>query len=108
MMGFCVLFPLPNVFGSNDGSHGGPNYTICSINSPNLIMFHSGGVDSSSETYMMHVGDYEIKPPLYKEFIKKSIGIHTSRKLERGLVYFYLALYSNVIDASIIYKNINH
>ena len=38
---------------------------------------------------MMCVGDYEIKPPLYKNFIEKMKCICTNDRLENGLMYLY-------------------
>ena len=48
-------------------------------------------VHSPFETNMTSVGDYEIKPPIYKSFIEKNKCMHTNGRLENGL---------NVINAS--------
>ena len=34
-------------------------------------------------------GHYEIKPPIYKKFLKKNKCIHSNNMLENGLIYLY-------------------
>ena len=36
---------------------------------------------------MTCVGDYEIKPPIYENFLEKNKCIHTNDRVENGLTY---------------------
>ena len=38
---------------------------------------------------MTGVGYYEIKPPIYEEFLEKKKCTHTKYKLENGFIYLY-------------------
>ena len=42
---------------------------------------------------MMCVGHYEIKPPIYENFIEGNIYIYTNGVLENGLMYLYQTFY---------------
>ena len=61
------------------------------------------GLDSSLETWMIFVGHYEFKPPIYQKVIKKNKCIRTNGMLENGLMYLYWAFHFNVINASTTY-----
>ena len=47
-----------------------------------------GGGDSSLETFMMCMGDYEIETPITKYLIEKKC-MHINSKLENGFMYLY-------------------
>ena len=44
------------------------------------------GVDSSLEAWMVFVGQYEIKLPMYEKVIEKNKWIRTNNMLENELV----------------------
>lgn len=54
---------------------------------------------------MIHVGEYEIKTLIYEKF-RENKCICTNSRLENELIYLYLALQCNAINASTTYKYI--
>ena len=51
----------------------------------------------------MCMGHYEIKTPIYENFIEKNICVHTNSMLEVGLMYLYQAFRFNETNVSTIH-----
>ena len=58
-------------------------------------------MDSSLETKIMCMGNYEMKPHVYVKIKVKIKCVRTNDMLENGLMYLYWASQFNVIYASI-------